>query len=131
MTKYKISSENAREFAKLAHESRRRNLEQAKAEKQAEEERLKALEQQAIADMKNARVPCYFERRLARVRVQLDRLDEMMLREENPQAIDRLAAAAARLAEQERIMDGRPLPGQLRPRATKPAKSDSEPILPE
>lgn len=77
--------------------------------------------------------PAYFEKRLARVRVQLDRIDAMMLQEVNPQAIERLAAAATRLAEQERIYDGRPLPGQLRPRSSRAqsAKSDPSDVVPE
>jgi hypothetical protein len=58
--------------------------------------------------------------RLARVRVQLDRLDEMMMKEKDPQRLDRIASAQAKLAEQERILDGRPLPGSRKPAANKP-----------
>ncbi len=39
----------------------------------------------------------------------------MMLKETDPQKLDRLASAQTRLAEQERIMSGRPLPGSRRP----------------
>jgi hypothetical protein len=57
----------------------------------------------------------YVSARLSRVRLQLDRVDEMMMTEKDPQKLDRLASAQARLAEQERIMSGRPLPGSRRP----------------
>jgi hypothetical protein len=69
------------------------------------------------------------ERRLLRVREQLDRLDKLILAEKDPQRIDRLASAQARLAEQERILDGRPLPGSHRPRPERAAKAEklSEP----
>jgi hypothetical protein len=57
----------------------------------------------------------YVTERLARVRRQLDRLDGLMAAEKDPQRIDRLASAQYRLAEQERILSGRPLPGSRRP----------------
>jgi hypothetical protein len=41
----------------------------------------------------------------------------MMMTEEDPAKIDRLASAQARLAEQERLLAGRPLPGSRRPAA--------------
>jgi len=50
------------------------------------------------------------------VKLQLDRVDGMVMTEKDPQKLDRLASAQARLAEQERIMSGRPLPGSMRPR---------------
>jgi hypothetical protein len=53
--------------------------------------------------------------RLERVRLQLDRVDKMMMEEDDPQRIDRLASAQMRLAEQERILAGRPLPGSRKP----------------
>jgi hypothetical protein len=65
---------------------------------------------------------CYVNERLARVRLQLDRLDKMMMSEKDPQKLDRLASAQARLAEQERILNGRPLPGSRRPAADAPPK---------
>jgi hypothetical protein len=58
----------------------------------------------------------YVSERLSRVRLQLDRVDGMVMTEKDPQKLDRLASAQARLAEQERIMSGRPLPGSMRPR---------------
>lgn len=67
----------------------------------------------------------YSQRRLARVRLQLDRLDKMMMEVNDPQKLDRIASAVARLAEQERQLSGRPLPGTLRPTGKK--RKDSEP----
>jgi prephenate dehydrogenase len=66
--------------------------------------------------------PGYIAKRLSRVRAQLDRIDEMMMTEEDPAKLDRLASAQARLSEQERILVGRPLPGSLKPTAAKPSK---------
>lgn len=62
----------------------------------------------------------YQVRRLHRVRVQLDQLDEAITREtakERPdgQRLNWLAQAQDRLSEQERILAGRPLPGSRRP----------------
>jgi hypothetical protein len=65
----------------------------------------------------------YINARLSRVREQLDRIDVMMTKETDPQKLDRLASAQAKLAEQERQLAGRPLPGSLRP--TGPAKRAS------
>lgn len=63
-------------------------------------------------------------------------LDAMVLEETDPQKLDRIASAQAKLAEQERILDGRPLPGSRRPGSERPARmisvsAVSTPILPE
>ena len=63
--------------------------------------------------------------RLSRVRRQLTRIDEMMLDEVDPQKLDRLASAQSRLAEQERILAGRPLPGSRRPKEEVEAKTSA------
>ena len=39
----------------------------------------------------------------------------MMIEEDDPGKLDRLASAQARLSEQERILRGEPLPGSRRP----------------
>jgi hypothetical protein len=67
----------------------------------------------------------FCEKRIKRVRSQLERLDQMLVTEDNAQAIDRIASASARLSEQERILSGRPLPGSQRPRLAKPTKVGS------
>lgn len=59
----------------------------------------------------------FLQARLARVRMQLNRLDTLIEIETDPAKIDKLASATARLAEQERQLAGRPLPGSLRPSA--------------
>jgi hypothetical protein len=110
-----ITSANAREMAaksraaKIAYKAQR------------EEDRRIAAEARVKAEMEAKQLPAYAERRLARVRKQLDMLDDEIsaeLRKKHPdgQRIDRLAAASSRLAEQERLLDGRPMPGSLRPK---------------
>jgi hypothetical protein len=73
----------------------------------------------------------YLNRRILRVRAQLEKLDQMLAAEDNPQAIDRLASAQSRVSEQERILSGRPLPGSQRPRLAKPAKASGSSVEPE
>jgi hypothetical protein len=73
----------------------------------------------------------FCEKRIMRVRSQLERLDQMLVTEDNAQAIDRIASASARLSEQERILSGRPLPGSQRPRLAKPAKVNGSAVEPE
>lgn len=79
----------------------------------------------------------YQDRRLARVRVQLNQLDEAITRETSKvqpdgQRLNWLAQAQDRLSEQERILAGRPLPGSRRPREERsrptPAYDDSPPV---
>jgi TolA-binding protein len=66
----------------------------------------------------------FVERRLARVREQLDRLDELFKAATEPKAIKELADATTRLQAQEQQLAGRPGPGTLKPSApgaTRPA----------
>lgn len=70
----------------------------------------------------------YTRARLERVRTQLDRVDAMMLTEDDPAKLDRLASAQARLSEQERILAGRPLPGSFRPQADKASRRQGRPV---
>lgn len=74
----------------------------------------------ANAPLKLARIlpeqePRYIKDRLARVRKQLRRLDELMDAETDARMLERLATAMTRLAELERVLAGRPLPGSRRP----------------
>lgn len=101
-----FTAANAREMAARSHEARR--------------EREVAFPQPTLQTA--PQLSSYVAKRLARVRRHLDRLDELMMTETDPQKLDRLASAQARLAEQERILDGPPLPGSLRP---KPPKAKS------
>ena len=61
----------------------------------------------------------FAKRRLARVRAQLDRLDDELAEcsLEDSKRIKELTDAQLRLSEQERILAGRPLPGSRRPAA--------------
>ena len=80
----------------------------------------------------------YVGRRLARVRAQLDKLDELIAGEmtsarPDPARLDRYASAQARLATQEQQLAGRPLPGSRRPgkdrsRPAGGAGADVEPL---
>lgn len=61
------------------------------------------------------------------MRARMEQVNEAMQAELNSDevdaaAVDRLAAAWSKLAEQERILDGRPLPGSRRPAADSAAK---------
>lgn len=72
----------------------------------------------------------FHEKRILRVRAQLDRLDAMLLTEDDPQRIDRLASAQLRLSEQERVLAGRPLPGSRKPGpAPRPGPGSAGPVL--
>lgn len=119
-----ITRENAVEFAHRSAESRRRNraarIEQA------------ARERQALEDLARITVPNdeYVQKRLARVRAQLDKIDAQLLNEHDPQRVERLAAASSRLAEQERVLAGRPAPGAYRPSAPR-RRVEPEALVPE
>jgi len=112
MPKIPFTSENASEMAYRSHAAR----EQATRERKELVERAK----DAIALAES--IPEYVVTRLARVRVQLDRIDDMLMKERDPSKLDRLASAQSRLAQQERELAGRPLPGSLRPTG-KPTRS--------
>jgi hypothetical protein len=62
------------------------------------------------------------------IRSRMKRLTDKLDTEEDPSKLDRLAAAWSKLAEQERILDGRPLPGSRRPREE---RRSARPSLPE
>jgi len=75
----------------------------------------------------------FCEKRIARVRKQLEKIDAMISQELDPQKLDRLASAQSRVSEQERILSGRPLPGSRRPikERTHPSASSAEQLTPE
>lgn len=64
--------------------------------------------------------------RLACVRAQLAKIDRMIAEEEDPQRLDRLASAQARLSVQEFALAGRPMPGSRRPGRETPSKRSGE-----
>ncbi len=95
------------------------------------------IKQRKIAKLlRNSAMPIYAEnaesyeqKTLVRVRLQLDMVYKAFMDEcdrEKPEAqkLDRLAAAQARLGEQERFLAMRPAPGAMKP-TTKPGKSRS------
>lgn len=70
--------------------------------------------------------PAATDRRLARVRAQLDLVDTRIEEQARKSTVDGqvlnwLCSAQERLSEQERILAGRPLPGSRRPTPEKPA----------
>jgi hypothetical protein len=123
---YRITPDNARAMAAKSWEARRK-----RAHEQAEQALTAlAMPQQVAEDP-------FILSRLVRVRKQLDRIDGMIERETDPMKLDRLASAQARLAEQERLLAGRPMPGSLKPKSastkgpTLAQQSDPEPIGPQ
>ena len=62
----------------------------------------------------------FIARKLARVRTQIERVEDLLTKAVEPQAVDRFAAALARLYEIERNLAGRPLPGSRRPKDHEP-----------
>lgn len=121
-----FTSDNAREMARRSVEARRRY---AEARRQRE-----ATREATVAALLVAPAPSqdtYVERRLACVRAQLGRIDAMLLQETDPQRLDRLAAACARLSEVERQLAGRPAPGAYRPSVPRRRSADIPALVPE
>ena len=77
----------------------------------------------------------YAERRLNRVREQLDKIDAMAFEENDPKRLKELADASARLSDQEFKLAGRPSPGSRRPPTDKVQRAGSwgelQPALPQ
>lgn len=119
-----ITAENARELAERAKAAKAANAERARQRIAAAENVLAQLNPEQVTKVANAYADpdAYSTVRLARVRGQLASLDkriESMILEgsdENAAALARLCDSQAKLAEQERILAGRPLPGSHRPR---------------
>lgn len=64
----------------------------------------------------------YVEKRIRRVRQQIAALDEQLSECTAPRDIKALCDAIAKLADLERVLSGRPLPGQRRPGKDTPAR---------
>ena len=71
----------------------------------------------------------YIAKRLVRVRKQIDLLSAMLEEEQDPNKIDRLASAIAKLSELERQLAGRPLPGSLKPSSPRSTRQQA-PMMP-
>src|ERR1035441_6850830 len=114
----RFTAANARENAAKAHASRRLRLVSGKLAGETFPQPPQAGPHEAASD--------YVSRRLASVRVQLDLVDKRITEQANAKTVDGqvlnwLCAAQERLAGQERILAGRPLPGSRRP-APEPRK---------
>ena len=125
-----ITVETARKFAAksaIVRAERKRELLQA-------EKTLKAIVYQPSFAPRLASHDEYVSQTLTRVRTQLEKVYELFRDETDPAKLDRLASAQARLAEQERQLAGRPLPGSLKP-SSKPNRSRasqfSQPVEPD
>lgn len=70
----------------------------------------------------------YLRKRLARVRSQIEDMNERLDKEEDPQAVQWIVNSIYRLTELERVIAGRPLPGQLKPIAARPVRPSAEPL---
>jgi hypothetical protein len=115
----RITPETARKFAEL------RKAAQAKREAVAKEREAQAQE--------NPNLPKYLLDRLARVRGQIDHINNLIEDESDPQKLDRLASALYRFSEIERNLAGRPLPGSLKPSAARSRRQSSSfaPVEPD
>lgn len=123
-----ITRETAREY-------NRRSLEAKRLRAVAREKAIQDLTQKHVTA---AQSDDFTNRRLLRVRKQLnmidDAIDDELRKDDGPdgQRIDRLASASARLSEIERQLADRPLPGSRRPAPEKPSSRPSAavPIIP-
>lgn len=104
--KFRFNRENAKEMSRRGNEAKKRKA----------QERLELIAKaQAIPVLPPDQD--YRERRLTRVRAQLEKVDAMIEKERNPQSLERLARAQASLSTQEFQLAGRPLPGMHRPKS--------------
>lgn len=105
----RFTAANAREMAAKSHAARRQRL--ASGEPTAESD------MQMPHTGPHGALDSYVARRLARVRRQLDSVDAAIEKSigDDSKRLKELTDAQMRLAEQERQLSGRPLPGSRRP----------------
>lgn len=125
---WQFNAESSRKAAQLAVAARREKAERIRNEPpQPPTPSAETVKPQPIDD--------FTTRRLTRVRDQLERLDKMAAEEDDPKRIKELADATTRLSEQERILDGRPMPGSRRPPTDKAQRAGTwgelQPALPQ
>lgn len=108
-----ITAENARELQlKGAHTKRQ----------------LRANRELAALHFENKTISLeYSDKQLARARLQLDKLFDKFMAESDAQELNWLATAQGRLAELERQLSNRPLPGTLRPQRESKLRTNSVP----
>lgn len=105
----------------------------ARAEKArllAEEEIAKSLSLAAQQFQSPAPPPTFLSEQRDEMRARMKKLSALMNEEADPSKLDRLASAYAKLADSERILDGRPLPGSHRP-ASGSARRQPAPAMPQ
>lgn len=85
---------------------------------------------QSVPTVKGDTIAPYIKEQLKIVRARMKQVNEMMIAETDAGKMDRLASAWSKLAEQERILDGRPLPGSLKPTTAKPRDRRMDSINP-
>lgn len=109
-----FTSANAREMALRAAKARAENKAKREWESLQPKPEPQAPDPNAI----------YVAQRIVRVRAQIEALDKRLERCKDAKDLKFIADSIAKLAELERVLSGRPAPGQYRP--TKNAKSESE-----
>jgi hypothetical protein len=122
-----ITAANARLYAAKSAIARQNNR-NSELRRLAEADELRTrLVQTAVLTDVQAPTPVdeFIQRRLLRVRAQLERLDDLLADEDDSKTIKELSEALSRLQDQEQKLSGRPGPGTLRPMPERKAKDDS------
>jgi hypothetical protein len=118
-----FTTENAADYARKSH-----------APDSARNQKPIAEPLQALAVQSAEPSIVFAERRLSRVRAQLDGLDALIVKESDPKRLKCLCDASARLSTQEFALAGRPLPGSRRPKEGREPRSagwiELQPALP-
>jgi len=136
-----FNKQNASSFGAMGHEAYRAKR-KAQQDREALLQRLLKAEETRIAEsaQRPPQLPAdspddFVARKLERVRLQWGKLDVMLdeALDKSPLdagAVDRIAAAICRVAELERTLANRPLPGSRRPSAdrSKPSFSFTPPV---
>lgn len=88
-------------------------------------------ERQAQLEIVQANSPVdqqYIAQRLVCVRTQIERLNQRLEQEQDPVKLEKLINGIYKLTELERVLSGRPLPGQLKPTAPRVIRPSAEPL---
>jgi hypothetical protein len=116
---FQITTANAKELAVKSAKVRRAN---AEARKNGD---LVLVDRSAHAEEQAKSWP---QLRLKRVRDEITKWDLELSRTRDAEKADLIARALKSLTEQERILDGRPLPGSLRPKAQRNGRPEFDPV---
>jgi len=98
------------------------------ADKSREARRLRAEAQANGFSVEPEPDRAYVSLRVKCVRRQIESVNRRIESESDPMRLDRLVNAVYRLTELERVLSGRPLPGQLKPVAQRQVRPEAEPI---